>query len=356
MRQFVKILAVFVQAVASAGAAQFTVSNLADAGPGSLRAALLAANGAAGADTIVFSNVSGTIALAAPLSAITGDLTITGPGTGSLTVSGGGTVRILTVAAGSTVQISGLALANASATGNANGAAIENHGMLTLNGCALFNNQTTGGFGGAIYSDGSLTLQRTQFSNNRVIGGTSTGSGAAGGLGGGGGGFGGAVYSASGSLTVADCVFTANAATGGSGSVAASMGGAAGTGGKGGGPNGGNGGIKPASGTTADPGLAGGFGSGGGGGSQIPATGRLGGSGGAGDSVAEEEVVEEEARTVHHRLRIRAAEAGWVDLAGDAERAPERTSSDVAGVAARHSVARSFCSAGRRRPFVPNSR
>ena len=67
-----------------------TVVNLLDSGPGSLRDAVATANSSPGADTIKFaSGLKGTIALSSEL-AITDDVTISGPGAGRLTVSGGG--------------------------------------------------------------------------------------------------------------------------------------------------------------------------------------------------------------------------------------------------------------------------
>ncbi|HOZ41248.1 MAG TPA: hypothetical protein PLL25_10615, partial [Flavobacteriales bacterium] len=71
----------------AARAAQFTVTTTADAGAGSLRAAITSANGAAGADTIQF-NIAGagvrTITVASALPTITGPVFIDGysqPGT-----------------------------------------------------------------------------------------------------------------------------------------------------------------------------------------------------------------------------------------------------------------------------------
>ena len=69
--------------------AVFTVSNLNDAGGGSLRDAIDMANAAGGADEIQFS-VNGTIALASQLPTITDDLTISGPGQDLLTLDAGG--------------------------------------------------------------------------------------------------------------------------------------------------------------------------------------------------------------------------------------------------------------------------
>lgn len=75
----------------AAQAANFTVTNTNDAGAGSLRAAILAANATPGVpDVITFSGAgaSGTIRLTTGEIPITDDLTITGPGAGQLAISG----------------------------------------------------------------------------------------------------------------------------------------------------------------------------------------------------------------------------------------------------------------------------
>lgn len=79
-----------------ARAATFTVTNNNDTGPGSLRQAVADANAAAGPDTIDFA-VTGTITLGSSLPPVTQALTITGPGSANLTISGGDTVGILEV-------------------------------------------------------------------------------------------------------------------------------------------------------------------------------------------------------------------------------------------------------------------
>lgn len=74
-------------------AATFTVTNANDSGAGSLRQAVLDANAAAGADTIVFNssfNTAQTITLASQITIDSPDntsLTIAGPGSNLLTVS-----------------------------------------------------------------------------------------------------------------------------------------------------------------------------------------------------------------------------------------------------------------------------
>src|SRR5262249_25884351 len=77
-----------------------TVLNLADSGPGSLRAAVSAANAAAGADTVQFApGLHGAITLTSELS-VTDDLTINGSGANQLAVSGGDVTRIFDISAG----------------------------------------------------------------------------------------------------------------------------------------------------------------------------------------------------------------------------------------------------------------
>src|SRR5437899_10259399 len=67
----------------------FTVLNLNDSGPGSLRQAVLDANARPGSDAIAFAHgLSGPLSLTGGELPITDDLTIRGPGEGRLTVSG----------------------------------------------------------------------------------------------------------------------------------------------------------------------------------------------------------------------------------------------------------------------------
>lgn len=107
--------------------AVFTVLNNNDAGADSLRAAIDAANGAAGADQIVFaSSVTGSIQLASQLPNITEDISISGPGADVLTLdaSGGGNFRILNVPSTQNfsfpkLDISGLTLTGGNASGGA---------------------------------------------------------------------------------------------------------------------------------------------------------------------------------------------------------------------------------------------
>ena len=110
----------------------FSVTNLADSGPGSLRAAITAANTSPGADVINFApGLHGTITLSSELS-VTDDLTIDGPSANQLTVSGGNATRVFHVSGSSThLAIDGLTIANGLAAvpgGNALGGGLLNEG------------------------------------------------------------------------------------------------------------------------------------------------------------------------------------------------------------------------------------
>src|SRR5262245_11815611 len=96
----------------------FTVTNKLDSGPGSLRQAVLDANGNPGSDTIVFAkNVSGTIKLTSGELFITDSVTINGPGARNLAVSGNDANRVFDIATGLGVAISGLTITHGFATG-----------------------------------------------------------------------------------------------------------------------------------------------------------------------------------------------------------------------------------------------
>ncbi len=146
----------------------YTVSNILDAGPGSLRQAVLDANAHAGADEIRFKHTAeGTITLLSQLS-VTGDLTVNGPGAGDLTVSGGGATRVLNVAAGVNVAVKDLTIANGKVTGAAKGAGILNAGTLTIDKSVITGNLASFQ-GGGIENTGTLTVKRSSVSANRAV-------------------------------------------------------------------------------------------------------------------------------------------------------------------------------------------
>src|SRR5215510_3747290 len=78
-------------ATGSAQAADFTVTNLNDSGPGSLRQAVLDAEASSGPDRVLFqSGLSGTINLTSGEINISEGLEIAGPGANAITVNGNG--------------------------------------------------------------------------------------------------------------------------------------------------------------------------------------------------------------------------------------------------------------------------
>ncbi|HEY0142229.1 MAG TPA: Calx-beta domain-containing protein [Thermoanaerobaculia bacterium] len=151
-----------------AEAATFTVTNLNDAGAGSLRQAVLDANATPGVDAVAFqSGVSGTIALTSGEIAIGEAVSIYGPGAGVVTVSGSDTSRIFNIDLPvGEVEISALTLAD--------GRADVGGAILTNDALELTDVVMTGNFaelaGGAISMEtGSLTIQSSLFSGNEAL-------------------------------------------------------------------------------------------------------------------------------------------------------------------------------------------
>jgi CSLREA domain-containing protein len=214
----------------------FTVTSLNDSGMGSLRQAILDANSNPGDDTINIT-VTGTIPLDSALPDLSTNMTISGPGARLLRVERNTTdrIRIFTITAGATVNISGLRVsegftADGADGGNAvSGGGIFNSGTLNLTGVNVVNNRTGrglapisggtfGGDGGGILnaSGATLTLLNCTVRNNE------TGPGGRGGIGGGG--SGGGIHN-SGTLTITNSTIFANRAGEGDGSNSFGIGG-----------------------------------------------------------------------------------------------------------------------------------
>ena len=158
--------------------ATYTILNNNDLGPDSLRRAIVDSNLTIESDTIVFA-ITGGITLATALPAIdttatAGTLTITGPGSSSLTISGNNGVasrnfNIFTISKGGNLAISGVTVSGAITSGN--GGAFNNDGTLTISSSIVSGNTAVSG-GGIINSNrGTLTV-----SNSTIFGNTASGS------------------------------------------------------------------------------------------------------------------------------------------------------------------------------------
>jgi predicted outer membrane repeat protein len=178
-----------------AGAATFTVTNLNDAGAGSLRDAIGQANTAAGADTIQFqAGLAGAIPLASGI-AITDTLNLAGPGVGTIKVDGNLSTRLFKVqhegGSAITATFSGLTLANGHApdeggaiwaTGdnvvvagcifdgniaNTRGGAIfVASANLSIDASGIWNSQTGSSGGPILFSAGDLSITRSLIVDN----------------------------------------------------------------------------------------------------------------------------------------------------------------------------------------------
>ena len=186
---------------APATATDFTVTNLNDSGPGSLRQALLGAQ-AAGNDRVLFAEgLTGRIALSSGELDIEEGTEIVGPGADRITVDGGGVFRVFHVGGLPTqpVSISGLTIERGLAAGG--GGAVAASGPIILSGLVFRNNQTAGAGAAVNNSDPDLTLVR----DSTFVGNASAGVG------------GGAISVTGGPLTIERSTFNANTAPTGSG-------------------------------------------------------------------------------------------------------------------------------------------
>lgn len=155
---------------ASAGADPFPVTETADSGEGSLRAAIDAANDHAGPDSIPI-DATGTIQLETALPAIGDDVEISGPGQAALTVrrNAGAAFRIFD-ADPVALSLSGMTIVNGRAL---EGAGVRSQGSLALTGVTVTGNEAvasgeteTTARGAGVLSFGPLTLRQTTVSGN----------------------------------------------------------------------------------------------------------------------------------------------------------------------------------------------
>jgi hypothetical protein len=188
-------------------AASLVVTTLANSGTGSLRTAIAIANTG---DVISFA-VNGTITNLTGELLIGRNLDIVGPGPTNLAVSGNNASRVFNVAAGASVNLSGLTICNGHARDGAagrnsvtpgwpgdDGGGMYNSGTLALTNCVITRCRSgqggagfgyekftstpgcsdggPGGNGGGIYNAGTLTLVACALSYN------TNGSGGSGGM------------------------------------------------------------------------------------------------------------------------------------------------------------------------------
>ena len=202
--------------------ATFTVTNLADAGAGSLREAVSFANANSGADDIVFANgIVGTIELTSGELEVTDSLTITGPGRDELTIDAQHDSRLIDFSAPSgDLTLGGLNLINGQTTDDAtafndtsqNGGGIRfaSSGTLSLISSQVFNSLTLGSGvdgGGIFVGSGNINLTNSSVSNNSSLGGQ-----------------GGGIFSAGGAVVLSDSSVSSNVTDSDGGGIYSSAG------------------------------------------------------------------------------------------------------------------------------------
>ncbi len=170
------------------------VTNTNDSGPGSLRDALSIANDG---DTIDATGVSGIILLTSGELQINHNVTINGPGVGTLAVNGNAGYRVFENF-GSNVSISGFTITNGLSDSNGGGG-ILNHGVLTLSDSIVSNCATPTGnnHGGGISNNPGAILTVTGSTINGNYAGCE----------------GGGIYSSNAQLTVTNSTISSNFAT-----------------------------------------------------------------------------------------------------------------------------------------------
>ena len=178
-----------------AQATTHTVTNTNDSGAGSLRQAIADATSG---DTIDFSlTYPATITLTSGELAINKDLTIDGPGAGSLSISGNNAYRVFSIAAGTAVTITGATIRDGNAT---TGGGIYSQGTLVLSNTDVVSNTATWLGGGVYVNGGSAALSGVQILSNTAYNG-------------------GGVYVSPGSVTLSSGQIISNTATHSGGGV-----------------------------------------------------------------------------------------------------------------------------------------
>jgi hypothetical protein len=146
-------------------AATFIVANTNDAGPGSLRQAIIDANATVETDSITFQN-PGTYSLTTGGLSITEGLTITGHVNGTTISQNTTNARVFTITNNALVVLSGLTLQGGNLTAGGGGG-IYNNGTCYLINSTVSGNTAAGG-GGGIYNDvnGYFSIDKSTLSGN----------------------------------------------------------------------------------------------------------------------------------------------------------------------------------------------
>src|SRR5262249_28039849 len=152
----------------TASGTTYIVTNIQDAGPGSLRDAIAQANSHMGPDMVIFqAGLTGSIGLTSGELSVIDDVMITGPGANILTVSANNRSRVFNFNKGRS-SLSGLTV-----TGGVNS---ESHGagiyvamyaaLTVTNSMISGNTEAANGVGGGIANDGVLSLSNSTISGN----------------------------------------------------------------------------------------------------------------------------------------------------------------------------------------------
>ncbi|MBK8048645.1 MAG: right-handed parallel beta-helix repeat-containing protein [Anaerolineales bacterium] len=115
----------------TAKAENIVVTTTADNGPGSLRQAILDAN-ASPEDDVITVAAQGTILLASPLPPISSSVTVIGPGTDLLAISGSYLYRVFEIESSTTVTLTNLTIKNGKTPVGEGGAGIKSTGNIHL--------------------------------------------------------------------------------------------------------------------------------------------------------------------------------------------------------------------------------
>ena len=165
-------ITLFISSPVKAATTTITVTTLADSGAGSLRQAILDANGSTDDYVIDFdSSLNGaTITLTSGALTVANNGSLTIDGGGKVTISGNNASRVFVVQSGADVTLAGLTIIDGSALFG--GGVRNNGGMLTINNSTFSSNTATSvSSGGAIYNtSGTLIVSGSTFTSNTAMG------------------------------------------------------------------------------------------------------------------------------------------------------------------------------------------